>query len=223
MEEKYIQEVVTHMEKHNKGLLHEYYITANSKKDTHILKGLKIHVYNLDREQMTPHIHIVDDNGEIEIEVSLLDWTIINVKKPQNIEPNWSNFRSIKDRFEEWLHQYHNKSDILNVFWLYELWDGENPNNTLDKYQNEKGLSIELIRYLESQNVEIDKERLQKELYATLVPLFINKHVPSFIDSVTLLKDIGLYDRFPIKDDDQDSINIIKTIYNQLKTWNINS
>lgn len=221
-EEIFIREVVKDMEEHNKGLLHEFYITANSDRDKNILKDLKIHIYNLDRDQMTPHCHIKTKNGEIELEVSLLDWTIVNVKAPKNTAPTWSNFSGIKDKFFEWLNHYHEKSDLLNSYWLFYLWDGENPDNQLKKYKDNPNNSNPLKDYLERNEMDIDLDRLQKDLYSTLVPLFLNKTAPQLDGPIQLLKNIELYRKYPVKETDEKAIKLIVKTYNELKTWGIN-
>lgn len=218
-EHKYIEEMVRDMEKHNKGLLHEYYIAANNKQDRYILKDLKIYIYNLDREQMTPHCHVKSGDGEVELEVSLLDWSIVNVKTPQGLSNNWSNFRDIKDRFFEWLDVYHKKTDLLNVYWLFELWDGENPNNALEAYKDNSNINEYLKEYLQKDQYYIDKDSLQKDLYATLVPLFLNKTVPKLDDPINLLKEIGLFKKHPVQEDDKEMKDMISKTYNQLKAW----
>ena len=63
-----------------KQALNEFYyydtITTNNK--------ILIMIYKKDRILYTPHVHVTDYSKNNEIEVSLLDFNIVNVKKKNN-------------------------------------------------------------------------------------------------------------------------------------------
>lgn len=147
----YISEEQEKFLKENKGLLFEYYIQAsNPKYDNNILGNVQIWVYGNDRQDFTPNCHIMVADKSIEFEVSIIDWTIVNVKRPNNISCDWGSFRKIGKVFFKWLESK-NKLGVKNKKYLYSLWDGSNPNNTLEdfiKSNNLKILDEDLIKYI---------------------------------------------------------------------------
>ncbi len=117
------------------SLLSEYYETIRNP----LLKNNIICVYKNDREGYTPHIHIRHNNGEIEIEVSLLDFNIINVKRPNNGICDWGGYNDIKKPFFKWLNK------TKNIFSLFELWDGNNEMNTLYDFVKKHNINCSTI------------------------------------------------------------------------------
>jgi hypothetical protein len=117
--------------KEQKGLLFEYYIQAsNPKKDFKILGDLQVWVYGDDRNGFTPHCHVMTIDKETEFEVSLIDWSILNVK---NGEPT----SSMQKRFFKWLNSENTRGlSSTNKKVLYVSWDSTNPNNDLQDFCN---------------------------------------------------------------------------------------
>lgn len=126
-----------------KGLLFEYYIQAsNPRLDFHILGNIQIWVYGDDRQNFTPHCHVMFADKSIEFEVSLLGWNIINVKQPNNRTYDWSSFNEFKKPFFKWLYSK-NKFGVLNKLNIFSLWDGTNPNNQLIDFVNQNNIDID--------------------------------------------------------------------------------
>ena len=140
-QEKYLNE--------NKGLLFEYYEQiSNPRGDTKILGDLQIWIYGNDRQDFTPHCHIMTKDKSTEFEVSIINWNIINVK---NGKPT----KDMKDRFFRWLNSNSTKfNGMKNKNVLFATWDGNNPNNDLLTFMSEHSISAEdddLAEYLDSQ------------------------------------------------------------------------
>ena len=135
-----------------KGILFEYYSQASSPKyDSHILGNIQIWVYGNDRQNFTPHCHVMLADKSIEFEVSLLDWEIINVKRPNNISCDWSSFNEFKKPFFAWIERI-NRLKMKNKIMLFMLWDINNPNNTLSDFIERNNINIideDLIEYIE--------------------------------------------------------------------------
>lgn len=112
-------------------ILKEYYEKANSIKDSNILRNIAIEIYPNDRANFTPHCHIIDKQNNIEIEVSLIDYRIVNSKTSNSCE--WADYKNIRDSFFEWLDLASNKSKtpMTNKEYLLYLWNEKNPNNKI--------------------------------------------------------------------------------------------
>lgn len=82
-----------------RSLIKEYDL-IRSDSDSYILGNLLIYVYGGDRCNMTPHCHIKDKQTDTEIEVSLVDKSIVNVKG--NKPKDWSYYGDIKKKFDKW-------------------------------------------------------------------------------------------------------------------------
>ena len=108
---------------------------------------MEIWVYGNDRESMTPHCHIFDKTQEIE--VSLIDWSIINVKNGAKAE--WSNFTEFRDRFFKWLYLPNEENGSYNYISLFSLWNHANEDNTLVSFiksHNNINISRELENFI---------------------------------------------------------------------------
>ena len=125
------------------GILFEYYSQASSPKyDTNILGNIQIWVYGNDRQNFTPHCHVMFADKSVEFEVSLLDWNVINIKYPNNRTCDWSSFNEFKKPFFKWLYSK-NKFGVLNKLNIFSLWDGTNPNNQLIDFVNQNNIDID--------------------------------------------------------------------------------
>jgi len=115
--------------KEQRGLLFEYYIQAsNPKKDFKILGDLQVWVYGDDRNNFTPHCHVMTIDKETEFEVSLIDWSVLNVK-------SGTPTRSMQKCFFDWLNSKSSRGiDATNKKILYVSWDSTNQNNDLQDF-----------------------------------------------------------------------------------------
>ena len=143
----YITEEQETFLKENKGLLFEYYIqVSNPKKDTNILGNIQVWIYGDDRKDFTPHCHVMTSDKSTEIEVSIIDWKLVNIKR-QNI-----NLRKLQKPFLVWLNQTSSSfAPYTNKEVMYRQWDATNGNNTLSQYAEEHKLKIadkDLQQYL---------------------------------------------------------------------------
>ena len=134
------------------GILFEYYSQASSPKyDTNILGNIQIWVYGNDRQNFTPHCHVMFADKSVEFDVSLLDWNVINIKYPNNRTCDWSSFNEFKKPFFVWLERI-NRLKMKNKIKLFMLWDANNPNNTLSDFIERNNINIndeDLIEYVD--------------------------------------------------------------------------
>ena len=165
-------------------------------------------MYHNDRERYTPHIHLkeLDDR---EIEVSLLDWSIVNVKKPKNLDRNWSNFTDFRDKFFEWIPGNEQK--------LYSLWDYNNPDNTLyDHVQlHHTNITDTLSDYFGNKGKPIDISALKGAFFKRVGKLFSDQENRKSYMQMTLsdlLTTIGVYEEFGLENAD-------KALMNKLDDW----
>lgn len=131
-----------------RGILFEYYTQVSEpRKDANILGNLQVWIYGDDRNGFTPHCHIMTADRETEFEISLIDWSVINVKS--QLPPT----RKMKNTFAEWLETKSNRfPEITNKVVLYRLWDGDNPNNSLADFCKEHNITPEdkdLLKHIE--------------------------------------------------------------------------
>ena len=131
-------------------VLKEYIQVSNPNKDGKILGGVKIYVYNNDRVGYTPHCHIIDEKNNLELEVELINFNIINVKSPKGVSKDWSNFSKMKKAFFKWLLE--NKDGYCNIQILYRAWDRCNDENQLKDY-------------IETHNISSINKHLHKHCY----------------------------------------------------------
>ena len=135
--------------KEQKGILFEYFsVVSNPRKDVNILGNLQIWVYGNDRQDFTPHCHVMTVDKSTEFEVSLLDWNIINVKQGNPT-------RDMQKRFHQWLISKSTRGvDATNKKMLFISWDGNNPNNELGSFCERHNITPqdeELLEYIEKQ------------------------------------------------------------------------
>ena len=152
----YISEKQMQFLKENKGLLFEYYeIVSDPKRDAHILGDIQVWIYGNDRQDFTPHCHVMTKDKSVEFEVSLLDWSILNIKKPQNLPNNWNVITHLRKPFFKWLMSFSKRAQMLNKRYLFAVWDGNNPNNQLEDYVEDHQISVTdstLLKYLQELN-----------------------------------------------------------------------
>ena len=195
-------------------LLHEYYVRVDDlEKDSRILKGARIDVYKLDRTEMTPHCHIKDSDGA-EIEVSLIDWNIINVKYPKNTAPEWSNFTILKDKFFEWV--------TINSEKLFDTWNRNNPDNQVDNSYCDRNMSAELKQYIDSHEHPVTINAFKKSIYGVLSPLFAVKETKNELkdlDVISLLKKTGLFDEWHLKESNMEALKAAEEAIKDVKIW----
>ena len=203
----------------HRQLLHEYYERVDDKdKDRAILGNIRIDVYKLDREAMTPHIHIKYDK-EVEIEVSLIDWSILNVKKPNGLKCDWSLFTTMRDRFFKWIDLTGDDGE-KNYNKIFKVWNENNPDNQLDNtWLDGEYISPQLDKFLEPYK-NIDFNEIKKDIYKILIPLVSNGDNDILKkDVITILKEIGLYDKYSFHLDDV--YEVAEKVIKEVKSWYI--
>lgn len=144
-------------------LLTEYYIQiSNPKLDSAYLVGIQIQIYSNDRENFTPHCHIISSDNSTEFEVSIIDWNIINIKRGDSGKVN-----QIYRKFSTWLYKIAKNNSKINKFRLYNSWDKQNANNSILSFLEKHELSKvdnDLIEYIKqisnSNNNDIKKSNL---------------------------------------------------------------
>lgn len=135
-----------------KGLINEFYDRVSTNDDK-TLKGFEVSVFSNDRPDFTPHCHLIGQ--DFNIEVSLLDFNIINVKYPKGGKKDWSCFSKIGKSFFKWLDSKSTKiNGLLNKESLYYFWDKNNQES-------------KLIDFIENHNIKVKDENLIKYLYET--------------------------------------------------------
>ena len=188
-------------EQHN--LLFEYYDRISKPQDNDVLGNWQVWIYGSDREAYTPHCHIRLPKGELEFEVSLLTWDVINIKN-SNLPNSWDSIdRDIRDGFFEWLTRP-NKTDtsISNRKYMYYMWDGLNTENTLNKWVKEEEkdrLDDDLLDCLGWLEWSIPIEELIKSIFDIVLPLYQKDsrareelhHIASF-NPIDFAKQVGL-------------------------------
>lgn len=139
------------------NLLKEYYVRVSSpKNDSKILNGSNVWIYTNDRNDYTPHCHLISNDGSTEFEVSLIDFNIIHIKRGKN-----KNINELYECFLEWLTCVSNKSGDINKNNLFNLLDYYNVNNQLNKFINSHKIIVkdaDLIKYIEN----IDKQHVKE-------------------------------------------------------------
>ena len=196
-------------------LLHEYYERANSPKDNHILKDLDIYVYIGDRTPMTPHCHLKDNDG-VEIEVSLIDWQIVNVKNPSGKKCEWGEFTSIRNRFFEWIDKQENAEKV------FRIWNKCNVDNLLEEYQDKTNISDQLKIYFAKKNNPVILDDFRDEIYNVLGALFADKKEKrklKDLDTLELLKRTGLYDKYHLEDAGKEVFKTAENAIKHVKIW----
>lgn len=200
--------------RYKKDILKEYYERVDKPKDAGILKGLEVQIYLLDREEMTPHVHLVDNANEISIEVSLVDWSIIKVNSPKSADRDWSNFSTVRKRFFSWLEN--------NVEELFLKWDAKNPDNLLRDYADRTTISQELKDYIGKSFNPNEVDPLIKEIYRLLIPMFVNPEENERLQvasPISILKELGLYEKYNLSSIEQSLLKKLENIVNEIKLW----
>ena len=137
MKKVFISEQQEKFLREQKGLLFEYFaIVSNPRKDTHTLGNLQVWIYGDDRNKMTPHCHVMTIDKDVEFEVSLIDWSVVNVKQGTPT-------KDIEKRFHSWLQSKSTRGvDASNKKMLYIAWDENNPNNDLYDFVKEHQIEV---------------------------------------------------------------------------------
>ena len=133
----------------NKGLLFEYYAqVSNPNCDSRILGNLEVWVYGDDRNNFTPHCHVMLHDKSVEVEISIIDWNVVNVK-------NGKFTKKMYKSFDKWLKSENSRFDgISNKQALFGAWDANNPNNNLVKFIVKHDINIldlDLKKYIKRQ------------------------------------------------------------------------
>lgn len=102
-------------------------------------KNTKICVYGENDEQGTKesHMHILIDNGAIELEVKLKNVDNLEIwRTKRNYPKTWDGLSNIKKSIIEWLDKLYSRNKKLsNKEALAFFWNGENPNHIIpDSY-----------------------------------------------------------------------------------------
>ena len=68
------------------NIILEYFTNITNDKNgiSKVANKYNVHVYNGDRVQFPPHVHICDKEGIIEFEVCVIDLSITNIKYSSN-------------------------------------------------------------------------------------------------------------------------------------------
>ena len=103
--------------------------------DSYILGNLNIDIYPNDRDNMTPHCHIYDVQSGNELEVSLVDNKILNIKGVDSKFNDWGYYKDIEDRYFAWLkatkpNRLKNDGSLMtNAEYMKKIWNLRNPNS----------------------------------------------------------------------------------------------
>lgn len=99
-------------------------------------KSTKVCIYGENDEQgtKTPHFHVIIDNGDIELEVSLKHIKELNIwRTKRNYPKSWDEITNIKKSILEWL----DKKNLVdpsktNIELMVITWNLNNPTNEID-------------------------------------------------------------------------------------------
>lgn len=99
-------------------------------------KSTKVCIYGENDEQgtKTPHFHVIIDNGDIELEVSLKHIKELNIwRTKRNYPKSWNEITNIKKSILEWL----DKKNLVdpsktNIELMVITWNLNNPTNEID-------------------------------------------------------------------------------------------
>ena len=99
-------------------------------------KSAKVCIYGENDEQGTkePHFHIIIDNGEIELEISLKHAHQLNIwRTKRNYPKSWDGITNVKKAINAWLDAK-NLVDTskTNLELMVITWNLNNPNNEID-------------------------------------------------------------------------------------------
>lgn len=135
------------------GLLLEYDQVSNPKTDSNILGKLTVWVYGNDRDGYTPHCHVIMSDGSMEAELSIIDFSVINIKTGT----------FTKKMLKKLINWTMAKTDgVTNLKRLYTAWDDKNGSNTLLDFITKHGIKIEnptLLKYLNDSLSKNAKEK----------------------------------------------------------------
>lgn len=178
------------------NLLFEYYDRISKPQDNDVLGNWQVWIYGSDREAFPPHCHVRLPKGELEFEVSLLTWEVINIKN-SDLPKSWDSIsKDIRDGFFEWLTRP-NKTDpsITNKKYIYHIWDGLNTENRFEKWvkkDDKDNLDDELLDCL---GWNIDYTQLSKSVTSKLCEIYFqNKEERDRLHQLRpkdLLKELG--------------------------------
>lgn len=145
-------------------LLEFFDLITNSKNGIEKVNGkYDVYIFGGDRECFTPHIHLVDKNTNIVIEISLLDWSIVHSK----VSVNRNNMRIISDMvksFTKWT-QYISKNGLTNYVEIFEKADFllsiiEKPSSLYEfAIKNDFNISDDLKDYFKMKGLTFDKKQ----------------------------------------------------------------
>lgn len=109
-------------------------------------KSAKVCIYGEDDEPGTkePHFHVIIDNGEIELEISLRHVHELNIwRTKRNYPLSWDGLTNVKKAIHKWLD---NKSAVdktkTNLELMIIVWNLNNPTNEID---NEFVVQLQMI------------------------------------------------------------------------------
>lgn len=171
----HLQEVVIN----DKPLLMEYYQRLTTSNDSDFLDGFSIWIYGNDRQGFTPHIHFIlgePSKPRINIEIHLTNFEVYHMEAPKNQDISWENLpSSLKNKFMCWLELLNDEeANTTNADNLFKYWDGNNPDNTLEKFVKNHQLQDKihplLKKYLYGETINTDF--LIKEIFGKVLPLY---------------------------------------------------
>lgn len=102
-------------------------------------RNTKIRIYGENDEpgNKTPHMHIVIDNGEIELEVKLQHIKNMEIwRTKRNYPKSWNGITNVRDAIIKWLDKPNSRRpSMLNSERVVDAWNDENPTNEItDKF-----------------------------------------------------------------------------------------
>lgn len=107
-----------------------------SRPNDNLPKSAKVCVYGENDGQGTkePHFHIIIDNGEIELEISLKHALQLNIwRTKRNYPKSWEGITNVKKAIQEWLQKKHYKfTEVTNLQYIVQVWNDNNPSNEID-------------------------------------------------------------------------------------------
>lgn len=88
-------------------------------------------IYKKDRILYTPHVHVTDFSKNNEIEVSLLDFSIVNVKK----KTNNAKIKEIYKNFRKYVEDNSCLRNIIEI-WINGNKENKHVNELIERYKN---------------------------------------------------------------------------------------
>lgn len=99
-------------------------------------RNTKICIYGENDEQATkePHMHVLIDNGDIELEVKLKHIKQLEIwRTKRNYPKTWNGLANIRKAITEWLDKpFSRNKKLTNKEMLTIFWNAENPSHIIE-------------------------------------------------------------------------------------------